>query len=190
MIKFLQHTYAQTRTAADNGADKFLDQMTGPELLSLHNLVASNLGKGSTKRFADTKTALRRTWAILEEYQATDVGTVDQPEGDRADFARREAEYERAVDPKPKVERKKRGMRFVFAPEDEVRQAREGTARAKALAILRRDEGATFEEVSAVTGWTEKQTYEGIRIVHYYLGWGLRETVVDGKTRIHAYSKK
>lgn len=187
MIKFLQHTYAQTRTAATAVADKFLDEMTGPELLSLHNLVASNLGRVGTKRFSDTKAALRRTWAILEEYDRVEE-LPDQ--GVPPEFEKAEAEYEKAADPKPKVERKKRGMRFVFAPEDEVKQAREGTARAKALALLRRDKGATFEEVSKATGWNEKQTYEGIRIVHYYLGWGLRETVVDGKTRIHAYSKK
>jgi len=44
---------------------------TGPELATLHNLVASNLGKQSTARFKDNKAAVKRTWAMLEAYRDT-----------------------------------------------------------------------------------------------------------------------
>ena len=44
---------------------------TGPELATLHNLVASNLGRQSTARFKDNKAAVKRTWAMLEAYRDT-----------------------------------------------------------------------------------------------------------------------
>lgn len=47
-----------------------LDAMSMAGLVELYNLVSSNLGRGWVKRFADTKAAIRRTWAILQEYDA------------------------------------------------------------------------------------------------------------------------
>lgn len=42
--------------------------MMGPDALELYNMVASNLGKSRVKRFADLKTAARRTWEVLTEW--------------------------------------------------------------------------------------------------------------------------
>lgn len=187
MIKFLQHTYAQSRTAADNGADKFIDQMTGPELLSLHNLVASNLGKGTTKRFSDTEAARRRTWAILQEYDKADQDDLGQ--GDKTETPAPTPAPTPST-PKAKVERKKRGMRFVFPAESEQKPVREDSARGKALAVLTRKGGGTFAEVQAATGWSEKQAYEGIRLLHYYSGYGLAQEERGGETYITAHTGK
>lgn len=50
--------------------------------------------------------------------------------------------------------------------------------RGKRLAIfemLQRKEGATFEEVQTATGWDRKTAYEGIRLLHTYCGYGLKQ---------------
>ena len=186
MIKFLQSVYALA-PAVGVVADKFLEQMTGPELLSLHNLVASNLGRTGTKRFSDTKSAIRRTWAILEEYaQADDTTTQSAPPAPKP-----EAPDKPKREPRAKPEPKGRGRRFVFAPEAEIKPVRADSARGRALAILTREGGATFEEVMKATGWNEKRAYEGIRLLHYYSGYGLRQTTdAAGKTLIEAYARK
>lgn len=50
---------------------------------------------------------------------------------------------------------------------------REGTNRAKLVQLLH--SGATIEQCMAATGWGFRNTYEGIRILHTYLGYGLVE---------------
>jgi len=58
-----------------------LDCLTGPQLVDLHNLIAANIGQGRVKRFADAKTAVRRTWAMLEAYEAevkAEASTLDE----------------------------------------------------------------------------------------------------------------
>lgn len=58
---------------------------TGPELASLYNLVASNLGSGSVARFKDNKTAVKRTWAMLVMYQnAVAAETAQDATGEAA----------------------------------------------------------------------------------------------------------
>lgn len=54
-----------------------LAELSGAQLLELHNLVSSNLGRGRVKRFSDTRAAVRRTWAILEEYDAGEPAAAD-----------------------------------------------------------------------------------------------------------------
>jgi hypothetical protein len=68
-IKFAGNTYSEDLVPAAGGVQaKPLTGMNGGQLLELYNLVSSNLGRGRVKRFADTKSAIRRTWAILQEY--------------------------------------------------------------------------------------------------------------------------
>lgn len=188
MIKFLKGVYVASlasltvpeRQAAQEAGAQALDEMTGPELKSLHNLVASNLGEPEVRRFSDNKAAVKRTQAILERYAAGDKADAGKPAAAPAPKP--------ATPPAGKKERKKRGMRFVFPAEKEIKPVREGTARAKALAVLTQANGGTFEEVQKATGWNEKQAYEGIRLLHYYSGYGLKEkAAADGKVYITAH---
>ena len=192
MIKFANKLYALTQPVgvATGVAPIVLENLQPSELLSIHNLIASNIGSGSTKRFADKSSAIRRTWAKLQEYQAwveaDEGGEPKQPETPAPTPPAPPAPPE----PKPTVERKKRGMRFVFPAESEQKPVRADSARGKALALLQRKDGATFEEVQQVTGWNEKQAYEGIRLIHYYSGYGLAEDVKGDKTFIRAHTGK
>lgn len=64
---------------------------------------------------------------------------------------------------------------------DEVREYRKGTKRAKVIEMLRRPEGATFSAIKEACGWNDTQAYEGIKLVHGYVGYGIREK--DGVIR-------
>lgn len=64
------------------------------------------------------------------------------------------------------------------------KEARSGSARAVALGLLRRPEGATFEQVMEDTKWNRDQAYEGIRILNIFLGWRL-DTDEDGNIRAY-----
>jgi hypothetical protein len=68
----------------------------------------------------------------------------------------------------------------------DIREHRKGTKRATVLEMLRRPEGASFEDVKAACGWNDIQAYEGIKLLHGYLGYGIEEK--DGVIR--AYTKE
>lgn len=74
--------------------------------------------------------------------------------------------------------------RMNYAPAEEIKVHREGTKRAKALAMLL--EGTTFEAVMEACEWDEGQAYEGIKLLNGYLGYGIEEQD-DGTLR--AYTK-
>lgn len=83
-IKFGDSLYSEDLVPSFGGVQpKPLAGMNGGQLLELYNLVSSNLGRGRVKRFADTKTAVRRTWGILQDY----VQTV---ESERAEYLARQ----------------------------------------------------------------------------------------------------
>lgn len=57
-----------------------LKTMSGPELVSLRNLVAANLEAKPIKKFRDKEVAVAKTWEILEQYEAWDPQTNDNIE--------------------------------------------------------------------------------------------------------------
>lgn len=197
MIKFGITTYAPTRTPAENNADKYLDQMTGPELVSLFRLVKSNLGEEvRTTRFSDTKTAIKRTWEALEAFdKASDesLGSADKSKVELSERDKQQIAHEAADRQVEKKARKPRGMRFVFPVGDEIKPVRAGTFRAKLVELFSTGKGATFDEAMAAT-WGSKEgmdeetakktTYEGIRLLHYYVGYGMKQDA-DGRITIH-----
>jgi hypothetical protein len=70
-VAFLGKVYAPTFIPlAPDPKPINIDLLGNSELLDLYNLVSANLGRGRVKRFADAATAKRRTWAILEKYEA------------------------------------------------------------------------------------------------------------------------
>lgn len=201
MIKFLNKTYAQTRTAASNKADVFVDEMTGPQLVELYRLVCSNMGKETrVTRFSDAKTGIKRVWGVLEEYaaeEAADAGEQQAPaveltEADKQQV-KLEAQDRKAAEPKEPKARKPRGMRFVFPVGDEIKEVRPGTNRAKLVELFTTGKGVTFDEALAAT-WgakgdmdaevAKKTCYEAIRLLHYYVGYGMKQDA-DGRITIH-----
>jgi hypothetical protein len=161
---------------------------SAPELLKLYNEKAKELGLEAVKRFADTKTALRRTTAILTGQvvvKETKPKAAPTPAAPKAPDAEKKPAAE-AAKGKKTAERKTRGMRFVFPVGKEIKTVKEGSKRHMAMTLLLRPEGATFEQVQKKTGWERKDCYEGIRLLHYYVGYGMFQ---DADGTIHLKTK-
>lgn len=181
-----------------------LDQLSTPALVTLHNALAektcgSELVVAPVKRFSDRATALKRVGALLEktgqEVVSVEAGVPTiRRVGDLPPAVEGQGEVENldaplegtndTPEPAPaKKERKRRGFRFVFPKKDEIKSCREGTKRAQVVALLSRPEGATLEEIMAETGWSQKDAYEGTRLVHFYLGYGMKQDE-NGRVRL------
>lgn len=213
----IETTYANAPFVGQPTSVVALSDMSGPDLLGLFNLVTERMGGKRVNKFADKQTAVKRTWAALEAHtnymaklaeEESDVETqtetqttakaqakaAKQAEKEAAaqakaeEKARKAAEREAAKAAKPPVERKKRGRRFVFPALSVIKTAREGSKRALAIRLLTREEGAKFEDIQAATGWNDKDAYEGIRLVHYYVGYGMAQDE-DGTIRIFTDNK-
>lgn len=153
-----------------------LNTLTLSELVGQYNEAAERLGENKIKKFSDRKSAIRRTEAIVARL------------------------------PK-KRKRKPRGMRFVFKPETEIRACTgsaktsgsdKRTLRQRCVTLLIKESGATFKQVEALVEKfdrdrgrepqsVERRAYELVRIMHYYLGYGIRE--LEGK-RIQIYTNE
>lgn len=157
-----------------------LEHLNSATLVKIHNTVREATSLKGTKRFATQAKGVVRTWAALQAW----------------DELMKAEEVEAGEDtvPAPKTERKLRGMRFIFKPMQETVSPKANTLRAAALELLKG--GATFGQVeNLVKKFDEKRgkepfnlvprTYELIRIVHYYLGYGLKQ---DDKGDITAYT--
>lgn len=66
---------------------------------------------------------------------------------------------------------------FCFEPKAEIKTHMEGTKRATILGMLMK--GTTFVEIVEATKWSPRVAMEGIRLIHAYLGYGLKESA-DG----------
>lgn len=140
-----------------------IEQLALKELVAMYNDAAEDLDMKPVKKFSDRKSAVRRTWEIMEKWAAQDETTGRKP----------------------------RGMRFVFPVTDDVKPVRAGTSRAKLVELLSREGGASFDECMN-TVWGDrrdlspekkiKATYEGIRLLHYFSGYGLKQ---DENGNIH-----
>lgn len=158
-----------------------LDSLSGSQQVSVYNALVTELNKfgfslSFTKRFSDKATARKRILVSL-----FDLFKARSEEAKKAQAA-------------PKA-RKPRGMRFVFPAADEIKTVREGTNRHKLIQMLSSENGATFEECLAAT-WgqnkemdeeTQRKTcYEAIRLIHYYVGYGMTQ---DEEGRIKLKTK-
>lgn len=123
-----------------------IEKLSTSELLALYNKTTGQ----NVKRFADRKTALRRTREALDK-----VGTKPKAKA------------------KAKVGGGKRRVGFNFT-KGTVKPVREGTGRAKLVEMLR--EGATFEQCVKRAGFKdERNTYQAIRLLNTYSGYGLKQ---------------
>lgn len=180
--------------------------LSTPAIVTLFNNLAENHATdevAKVKKFSDRTTAQKRTLALLEktgmeivkvEGGVPTLAPAGKPWTSDADIeaSRQMVENDGPVaptsdtkdlDPPAKKERKRRGFRFVFPKKDEIKTARPGSKRAKVVELLSRPEGATLAEIMAETGWSEKDAYEGTRLVHFYLGHGMTQDE-QGRVRL------
>lgn len=167
-------------------------------LLAFYN---AETGK-NTSKFASRAKGLMQVWALVEakltqeanphaasnaligEFMAREEAAAAAPspalEEAPAPAAEEAPSAAPAAEKAPK-ERKARGFRFKFMKRDEIKKVKEGSKRAVLLDLLKREGGATFDECMAATGWNRKDCYEGIRLLHYYVGYGLNQDEKTGK---------
>ncbi len=145
-ITFLGKTYSQDLIPAHSGVQSIpLTGLNGSQLLELHNLVVSNLGAtGRVNRFSDTKAALRRTWGILEKYEAEFTNAVGEAPGGAAPQEAPKQEPKQAAPATTTGERwrtpkSRPASRRCYAP-------RPGSKQAVAYGLLTRKGGIGVEE--------------------------------------------
>lgn len=168
----------------------------GPkEAVALHNKLNPD---APTKRFADKQSGVKRIWKLLEGQPAAAGPSPDAVKSPQPAPEPKKAEAPKTPKPEKKVRepkaRRPRERRFVYPPKDEIKHpANSKSYRATLLRMMSRPGGATFAQLMAAT-WgrrigadkdpmtaeiADKTTYEGIRLCHTYVGYGLRQH--DGK---------
>ena len=149
-----------------------LQTMSATQLVEAYNTRAALLGEPQVKRFADKTTALRRTTKIMK------MVLPDQQK-------------------KATKTRKKRGVYFKlpYNGPDSFREVRpEDSPRGRSLTLVK--VGATCAQVQKLvnkfdkdtdrtTGNVERRSYEIVRIMHYYLGWGIDHDQKTGIIKLH-----
>lgn len=153
------------------GSKDDLAKVPTPDLLRTYN----ELSGRNTSKFADRKKAEDQTWRmIVEKILATPQGEKPEPI---------------ASDKKQKQGRPPGIIPFRLPVEKTIKTHRPNTKRAKLIEMLSRPQGATFDELRKATNWKKKDCYEGIRLLHYNLGYGLA-TDDDGTIRLLYPEKK
>lgn len=146
-----------------------LNDVSTADLLAFYN---ERTGKNTTK-FASRAKGQMQVWALIEAEVAAELAAIEAAKV--APAASEEAA------PAEKKARKARGFRFKFCKRDTIKEVKEGSKRFALLQLLKQEGGATFEECMAETGWNRKDCYEGIRLLHYYVGYGLNMDETTGK---------
>ncbi len=196
-VEFCRKTYIVAPGAGiPDGAIDPID-LASKDQVSLFNLLASNTGTATTKKFSDRKVGARRiTNELIKWVSSGDVPLPTATEEIPAVKVEKTVKVEEIKKKTPKADRKKRGMRFVFPYEgdDNLRSIRSSNSlrgRAIRLLIL----GAYFSDVVKLVaefdvdrghgpGHQERRAYEVVRLLHYYVGYGVGQHG-DGKIFIH-----
>lgn len=156
-----------------------LSAVSNADLLGFYN---ATTGKNTTK-FASRDKGLKQVWALVEPMLLAEEAPA--PKQEEAPAPTKKDEPTATPAPKkekaPKAERKSRGFRFKFQKREEIKDVKAGSKREQLLNLLKQPGGATFEECMAATGWNRKDCYEAIRLLHYYVGYGLDMNEQTGK---------
>jgi hypothetical protein len=88
---------------------------------------------------------------------------------------------EQAAPPKIK---KKRVMRFCFAPGDQFQQPRKGSLREKLFQMLSEEKGVLFSEIMEKFKWEARNTYEAVRLIHFTTNYGMWSVKENDDLRI------
>lgn len=170
-----------------------IDGLIGGELVRFYNQVA----KKPTKKFSDRKSGLKRAKAAwveagskaitFEQYiseekpgKVTKSATKPATKPAKVTNVNVTVKVDKPAKPAKKEPVKKgKGSRvhqpFNYPVGGEIKEHREGTNRANIIALLSRKNGAKIHEITKITGWTERNAYDGIRMLHVQVGYGITE---------------
>lgn len=182
-----------------------LNELSGPALVELYNEVIGTFRNGESvqnvRRFADKKSAVSRTWKMLQRYAEAHpaVEAEAQAEPQKVETVNETTTPAPVAAPKaPKApksaeEKKARAPRGtnLAAPGHAPIQCREGSKQAMLLDMLSRPNGATMAElIDALSGgnkpWTEATVRSGFGWDMKLKGYGVRSAFdADGTERFH-----
>lgn len=173
-------------TAATAHTVESLEALKGSQLVALHNDLAKALDESPVKRFADKKSAVKRTWKLLEAWRALPHNQV-APKQETEMTETKEAPKKAKAPAQPKA---RKGTNLA-APGHAPIACREGSKQAILLDTLARPEGATMEElIEALSGgkkpWTEATVRSGFGWDMKQKGYGVRSDFDEnGTERFH-----
>lgn len=155
-----------------------VETMSGPELVAAYKSITGI----EVARFASREKGVARVLAALagqgEVRARKRLGKGERP----ATPAPAPVPEPAAPSPQQPAEAlAARAKRIDWSAKPTIKPHRPGTKRACVIGLLKRPEGATWEEVMQATGWDRRTAYEGVKLVHSYLGYGIRE---DGEGRM------
>jgi hypothetical protein len=159
-----------------------IKQLTGQHLVRFFN----QLTGGDIKKFSDRETGLKRTQEAFVakgesvDYEMSLSSDTDKPDATDSNMKTvntkntggRKGKKTAKANPSSNGERARKT--FDLPAKAKIKEHREGTARAKAVDVLKK--GATFEALQKATGWkNHRHAYEGIRLLNTHLGYGVKE---------------
>jgi len=180
-----------------------LNELSGPALVELYNEVIGTFRNGESvqnvRRFADKKSAVSRTWKMLQRYAEARPEVEAEPvkaEPQKVETVNETttpapvAAPKAAKAPAEKKARAPRGTNLA-APGHAPIPCREGSKQAMLLDMLSRPNGATMAElIDALSGgnkpWTEATVRSGFGWDMKLKGYGVRSSfAADGTERFH-----
>ena len=155
------------------------------DLLKTYNKIAGQHNEKPVNKFSDKKSAVRRVWAMLQKHgKATKKGAKERAE--RRVRSKR-FNYVAVGQPKPVRE---------DTPENPVLRHRlilqlmtpEGCSVNKAIEIVKKfdaDRKRLDKDIYSKPGTIETRAYEGLRLVHYYANYSLKQEGDGDDAPIH-----
>lgn len=155
--------------------EKMLADESLSDLLKTYNKIAAANGEAEVKKFSDKKSAVRRVWALLQKYGKATKKAAKEPTERRVRVKR----FNYVAVGQPKASREdapdapvlrnmllkgllsKDGLSFNQA----VDVVKDFDARCKQLKKPVRNNGKTIET----------RAYEGLRLIHYYLNYSMKQ---------------
>lgn len=161
-----------------------LESKTIRELLEIYN---ANTRRRKQKTFKNKKVAVRKVMeALRENAEAHKPKDAPSPATVYIQRNRELAETIRSRGlPAPKTIDQELPFYPQYPPKTRQKFPKRAGRRDITLALLRRPEGATIQEVMSACGWDRKTAMDGIRLLHVHMGWGLTH---DEEGRIRAYA--
>lgn len=150
-----------------------LEKLSAPELVKLYNGLNP---PNPVKRFSDKETAVRRCLSLLGAAQGSPKAPPpsSMPKGNPV----RSKPLRIVRDDRP------RPIQFDLKARPNIKPHRAGSKRGRVVELLSAPGGATFEDVMETIGWDRRTTYEGIKLLHVHLGYGLREDPTTHKIKL------
>lgn len=197
-IKFKEKTYhlEKVKEGEEKPNAVYIQDLSLKELVNLYNAVAAELAVATKvlanftpiNRFVDRATGVSRLWKLLQTYNQYNLAPPEVEEVKSVQIKK----------PKKEVFKKLRIRRFTLKPTEKPRILKDAnTLRGRCATLLLA--GGNFEDVKSLVRQfneerakpaseekVERRAYELVRIMHYYLNYGINHNIETGLIQLYA----